>query len=118
MRMPMSVRALGLVSGLLWGVMLAASPATAYVADDPANCVGVDWDDTNVLVVAKVIASPHVNFIKSPYDDDFKAETCPAATDACRKKAYLVTGDLVLSGKTRGDFTCVNYQTPTEKRPA
>jgi hypothetical protein len=94
MRIPVSVRVLGLVLGLLLGVMLAASPATAYVADDPANCVGVDWDDTSALVVSKVIASPHVNFIKSPYDDDFKAETCPAATDVCRKKAYLVTGDL------------------------
>jgi len=114
MRIPVS----GLVFGLILAARLSASPAAAYVADDPANCNGVDWDDTSMLVVSKVIATPHANFIKSPYDDDFKAETCPAATEACRRKAYVVTGDLVLSGKTRGDFTCVSYQAPTEKRPA
>jgi hypothetical protein len=106
------------VLSLVLSAMLLASPASAYDADDPANCLGVDWDDTSALVVSKVIASPRVNFIKSPYDDEFKAETCPAATEACRRKAYLVTGDLVLTGKTRGSFTCISYQAPTERKPA
>jgi hypothetical protein len=101
---------------LIFGTVLSAQSASAYDANDPANCVGVDWDDKSVLVVSKIVASPRVNFIKSPYDDDLKAETCPAATDACRKKAYLVTGDLVLTGRTRGDFTCVSYQSPTAKK--
>lgn len=65
----MQARFIGVI---LW-MMLSATSASAYVADDPANCNGVDWDDTSVLVVSKVIATPHVNFIKSPYDDDFKA---------------------------------------------
>src|SRR5262249_13198261 len=69
-------------------------------------------DDKQTLVVSKVTAKPRVNFVKSPYDDDFKAETCPAATDACRKKSYLETGDLVLTGATRGEFTCVSYHSP------
>src|SRR5262249_44750950 len=68
------------------------------------------------LVVSKVIARPRINFLKSPYDDDFKAEGCPAATVACRKKSYLVTGDFVLDGKTRADFTCVTYQSPMGKK--
>jgi hypothetical protein len=62
------------------------------------------------LVVQKVTAKPRVNFIKSPYDDNFRAETCPAATAACRMKSHLVTGDLVLTGKTLGAFTCTSYQ--------
>ncbi|MGC1318408.1 MAG: hypothetical protein WA866_17470, partial [Pseudolabrys sp.] len=49
---------------------------------------------------------------KSPYDDDFKADACPAHIAACQKKSYLVAGDLVLLGKTQGDFTCVHYQAP------
>ena len=114
MRIPVS----GLVFGLVLAAMLPVSPAVAYVAEDPANCNGVDWDDTTALVVSRIIATPRANFIKSPYDDDFKAESCPAATEACRKKSYLVTGDLVLTGKARGDFTCVSYQASTEKRPA
>jgi hypothetical protein len=101
---------------LSW-VILSATQASAYDANDPANCVGVDWDDKQTLVVSKVIATPRADFVKSPYDDDFKAEACPAATDACRKKSYLVTGDLVLTGRTRGDFTCVSYQSPTAKKP-
>jgi hypothetical protein len=92
--------------------LLTAGPAAAYDAYDPANCNGVGWDDNRALVVSAVTAKPRVNFVKSPYDDDFKAETCPAATDACRKKTYLVTGDLVLTGATRGEFTCVSYHSP------
>jgi hypothetical protein len=102
---------------ILFWVILSATRASAYDANDPANCVGVDWDDKQTLVVSRVIATPRADFVKSPYDDDFKADACPAATDACRKKSYLVRGDLVLTGRTRGDFTCVSYQSPTAKKP-
>ncbi|MGY3448692.1 hypothetical protein [Bradyrhizobium sp. USDA 4353] len=95
--------------------LLAASAATAYDATDPANCTGIGWDDARPLTVARVAAQPRVNFVKSPYDDDFKAASCPAATDACRKKSYLVSHDWVLVGRTRGDFTCVTYQPPGAK---
>lgn len=98
------------------GAVLWAAPAFAYDANDPNNCNGADWNDHRALVVSKVIAQPRVNFIKSPYDDDFKAATCPAASDACRKKSYLVTGDLVLVGRTQSDFTCVSYQPPSAKK--
>lgn len=84
--------------------------------DDPRNCPGVVWDDKRALSVAKVIANPHVNFIKSRFDNgDRVGLKCPAATDACRKASYLVTGDLVLVGKTQGPFTCVAYQMPGAK---
>ena len=101
---------LGLVFGLL-----SATAAAAYDANDPANCNGIGWDDARPLTVAKVNGTRRVNFVKSPYDDDFKAAACPASTDACRKKAYLVRGDLVLVGRTSGDFTCVSYQAPHAK---
>ncbi|WP_257167804.1 hypothetical protein [Bradyrhizobium sp. SRS-191] len=101
---------LGLVLNLL-----AVTAAAAYEADDPANCNGVGWDDARPLTMARVIGQPRANFVKSPYDDDFKAASCPAPTDACRKKSYLVSGDVVLVGRTRGDFTCVTYQPPGAK---
>jgi len=90
--------------------ILTVGPASAYDPYDPHNCNGIEWDDERALVVQKVTATPRVNFIKSPYDDEFKAETCPADTLACRKKSYLVTGDLVLTGKILGAFTCTSYQ--------
>jgi hypothetical protein len=103
-------------AGLIFGTVLMAGSASAYDAYDQHNCNGVDWNDKRALVVSKVIAKPRVNFIKSPYDDDFTASSCPADTGACRKKSYLVTGDLVLTGKTRGAFTCVVYQSPRAKK--
>jgi hypothetical protein len=102
--------------GVVLGAVLSAQSASAYDAYDPKNCNGIDWDDKIALVVAKVMADRRVNFVKSPYDDDFKAETCPAVTAACRKKSYLVAGDLVLVGRTLGDFTCVTYQSPLARK--
>lgn len=100
--------------GLLLG-LLAVTPAAAYDANDPANCNGIGWDDARPLTVGKVSAQARVNFVKSPYDDDFKAAGCPALSEACRRKAYLVGDDLVLVGRTMGDFTCVSYQPPHAK---
>jgi hypothetical protein len=104
------------IMGLLLSAIFFAGSALAYDAHDPNNCNGVEWDDNRALVVSKVTAHPRVNFIKSPYDDDFLAAACPAATKGCRKKSYLVTGDLVLIGKTQGQFTCVDYQSPLAKK--
>jgi hypothetical protein len=67
--------------------VLYAGSAAAYESDDPNNCGGAEWDANLTIAVAKVTAQPRVNFIKSPYDDDFKASSCPADTEACRKKA-------------------------------
>jgi hypothetical protein len=98
---------------LLAALLTAELCSTARAQDtNPNNCNGVDWDEERALAVSKVIAKPRVNFVKSPYDDDFKAASCPADTEACRRKAYVVTGDLVLTGVTRNSFTCVSFQSP------
>lgn len=104
------------VIGLFLSGMLFAGDAVAYDAYNSANCNGIGWDDKRVLVVSAVTAKSRVNFVKSPYDDDFKAETCPSATDECKKKSYLVVGDLVLTGAARGEFTCVSYHSPMSTR--
>ncbi len=102
------------VAGCLVAVaVIAGSCAAARAEDDQQrNCNGVDWNDKQPLIVSKVTGPPRVNFVKSGYDDDFKATTCPADTQACRLKSYLVPGDLVLTGKSQGAFTCVVYQSP------
>jgi hypothetical protein len=98
-------------------LVLIAGSASAYESNDPGNCNGIDWDNKRPQVVQKVIARPRVQFYKSPYDDEFTATACPADTEACRRKSYLVTGDLVLAGKRRGAFTCAIYQSPIAKKP-
>lgn len=113
----MRVKGFGRIGpALLLGAVVIAGSASAYDAYDPNNCNGVDWNDKRALVVSQVIARPRINFIKSPYDDDFNARTCPASTETCRKKSYLVPGDLVLAGKTQGAFTCVAYQSPLARK--
>jgi hypothetical protein len=90
--------------------------AMAYDAYDPKNCNGIDWDDKKPLVAASVTRVSRVHFIKSTYDDDFKAESCPNDKEACRRKSYLVAGDLVLMGKSLGLFTCASYQSPLARK--
>jgi hypothetical protein len=104
-------------SELICVVLSAALWTGAALAEtaNPNDCLGAEWNDASPLAVANVVAQPRVNLIKSPYDDEGKAAGCPAATDACRRKAYLVNGDLVLVGKTMGEFTCVSYQSPRAK---
>jgi hypothetical protein len=107
-----------IVAAMIVGTVVLARPASAYDPDDPNNCNGAAWNDEHAMAVAKVTARPRVNFVKSPYDDNFKAEGCPAATASCRKKSFLVPGKLVLVGETRGDFTCVDHVVPHDRKRA
>jgi hypothetical protein len=88
------------------------TPALAESSE--ADCNGIDFDVKRPLAVAKVIAKPRVHYVKSAWDDP----SCPADTEACRAKAYLVPGDLVLIGRTRGAYTCVSYQSPRDTKQA
>jgi hypothetical protein len=84
-----------------------ASFALPALADsDPNARRGVDFDVKRPLVASRISVRPHVNFVKGSDDD----AACPADKDACRKKAYLVPGDVVLTGRAQGAFTCASYQ--------
>lgn len=95
------------VGPALVSVCLAFSLALPARADtDPNACRGIDFDVKRPLVASRVSARPHVNFIKGSDDD----AACPTGKEACRKKAYVVPGDIVLTGRVQGAFTCVSYQ--------
>lgn len=97
------MKALAPLSALL--VVLAGFSASAQT--DAAICGGIG-EPTNGLVVAKVAAREggRVTFIRN---GDASARTCPADTAACQQKAYLVTGDLVIVGKSLRDFVCATF---------
>src|SRR5262249_37538033 len=78
----------------------------ARAESDTNVCTGVDFDAKRPLIASKVTTRPHVNFVKGSEDD----AACPAEKEAGRKKAFVVPGDVVLTGRTQGDFTCVAYQ--------
>jgi len=82
---------------------VAASPARAQDID-PASAAYQD------MRLARVRAGERAYF----YRDDI--EGCPAITNRCRKRAYLVTGDVMLIGPAKGGLVKAAY-TDTTGRP-
>jgi hypothetical protein len=99
-------------------VVFACAAMTSALADEgPGDCLGVDFDVAHPIAIAKISAEkPRTYFTKSAFDN----AACPADTDACRQKAYLVPGDLILLGKTFSDkssapYTCAVYERAESK---
>jgi hypothetical protein len=95
------------------GALLLPLIATLAAADENAsNCLGIGFDVTHPVTIAKIIADrPQVYFIKSALDD----AACSAEGDTCAQPSYLIPGDLVLVGKTRGAYSCVSYQSAADR---
>jgi len=92
-------------------VLAAAGSATAESAS--GDCNGVDFDARKPIVVSRVTAaSARLYYVKSAWED----ASCPADTGACRRAAYLMPGDLVLTGRTLGSYTCIAYQSPRDRK--
>lgn len=64
-------------AGLTCGLSLLSLPARAE--SDPKACSGVDFEVKRPLVVFRVSARSHVNFIKGSDDD----AACPADKEIC-----------------------------------
>lgn len=97
------MKVLASLSALL--VVLAGHSASAQT--DAAICGGIG-DPADGLVVAKVVARDggRATFLRN---GDASAPACPADTAACRQKAYVVDGDLLIVGKRLRDFVCATY---------
>jgi hypothetical protein len=87
--------------------------ATVAGADENAgDCLGVGFDVTHPVTIAKIIADrPQVHFAKNTSDD----AACPAEREICEQPSYLIPGDLLLVGKTRGAYSCVSYQSAADR---
>jgi hypothetical protein len=85
-------------------IIASAAVSSARADEGPNDCLGVDFDFKKPMAVAK-IDDARVSFVKSAFD----GASCPSDASSCRQKAYLVAGDLVLTGKTQGPYTCVSY---------
>jgi hypothetical protein len=93
--------------------MLLASGSMAS-AEDEADCLGVGFDAKQPVVVSTVLpGSPRVHYVKSHWED----ADCPSAAEKCRSQAYLVPGDLVLTGRTWGELTCIAYPSSKAAKP-
>ena len=85
---------------------IACFALPALAESDPNACRGIDFDMKRPLVASRISVRSHMNFVKGSDHD----AACPADKDACRKKAYLAPGDVVLTGRAQGAFTCASYQ--------
>jgi hypothetical protein len=93
--------------------LIAVFVATLAAADEgPGDCLGVGFDVQHLVTIAKIIADrPQVHFVKNASDDN----SCPAERESCTQPSYLVPGDLLLVGKTRGAYSCVSYQSAADR---
>src|SRR6516162_2121209 len=55
---------------------------------------------------------PQVHFVKNASD----AAACPAEHEGCEHPSYLVPGDRLVVGKSRGAFSCASYQSAADRR--
>jgi hypothetical protein len=93
---------------LIGGVCFAAAAAS-----EDLFCSGASFSDTPALNVGRIKADAgKVNFRKN----GDTTNTCPSMAADCQEKAYLVPGDLVTAGVTKGDFTCIDYETAKGSR--
>jgi len=108
-----SSRILGWATTLLLLLVAPALGESAQSASAPGDCTGIDFDRDNPIVVSRVVTTaPKAFYVKSAWED----AACPTDTPACRRKAYLVPGDLVLTGRRNGPFTCIAYQSPGARK--
>jgi hypothetical protein len=86
--------------------------ALAAADENPGDCLGIGFDVTHPVTIAKIIADrPQVHFVKNASDNP----ACPADRETCVAPSYLIPGDLLLVGKTRAAFSCVSYQSAADR---
>ena len=96
------------VVALVMPLIATSAPAE----ENPGDCRGIGFDVTHPVTIAKIIADrPQVHFVKNASDD----AACPAERESCAQPSYLVPGDLLLVGKTRGPYSCVSYQSAADR---
>jgi hypothetical protein len=99
---------LGAAFSLIGGACFAAGAAS-----EDRFCSGASFSDTPALNVGRIKTDAgKVNFRKN----GDAANACPSTAAVCQENAYLVPGDLVVLGVTKGDFVCVDYETAKGSR--
>lgn len=88
---------------LFWLLLIAApSAAAAAPADDGACRNGTFGIENGAVGLGMVAGNGRASFVSD-------ADGCPSAAARCRLKSYLVGGNEVVTGRTRGNYVCVFY---------
>ena len=81
---------------------LVALPVAAQAQDDGTCRNGSFPTNNTIFGLAKVAGSARLAFLSD-------MDGCPNASARCRTRSYVVTGDTVLTGRTRGPFICAFF---------
>ncbi len=82
--------------------LAAITPARAQSSD--GHCSGAAFaDDLGIARVSRAAAK--VNFVRGAH----ASPACPASSEACRDRPFLVAGDTVLTSDKHGDFVCATF---------
>lgn len=92
-------------------LMLSAAPALAQ----EGFCSGVVayGEESAVKLMRVESANPRVNFIENRSKEK---PACPAETDACKRKGFVVPGDVVLAPAKPAPVICTSYIAPGAKQ--
>ena len=89
-----------LAAGILTSLVLASA---ARAADDDLICRnGTFPTDEKTVGIAQVQGAAHLNFLED-------AGGCPNEEARCRQRAYVVDGDLLLTGRSHGPYVCAFF---------
>lgn len=96
----MIVRDMRIRPALLIAAALAIIPTAVS-----AGCVLSDLVGGDARAAAIRPETPRTRFVQ----DDALAPGCPSEKPACQQKAFLVPGDVVLTGQVQGAYTCSGF---------
>lgn len=92
-----------LKSILAISLALATAPASAAQAIDDGWCRnGAFPKDQSTFGLARIAGKGRAHFL-----DDM--DGCPNTEARCRSGTYVIPGDLVLTGRTRGEYVCTYF---------
>lgn len=106
--MPSLDRLSAIPSRILRHVSLAVALVAALAGSSVASA-GCVWSDLVQPQARAAVAKPgaaRLTFV----EDGILKPGCPNARAACRLRAYVVPGNVVLAGPTHGDYTCAGFQ--------
>jgi hypothetical protein len=91
-----------LLTGILL-VLLNASAAPAAAEDEDLSCRNGNFaSGQSAFGLAKVIGPDRLNFLGD-------MDGCPSEEARCRNRAYVVVGDVLLTGRDHGAYVCAFY---------
>ena len=94
---------------------LSLSEARAMEGEVLEACGALYYHKEAPVRVAAVAVKQPRNYFSKNSDED---KQCPAPSEGCNTKSYLVPGDLVITGRARNGFVCAIYYGPKGKETA